>query len=296
MNEASEACISEHERVVECHYDNMTEGYYLNWHPDHIHLGLFEPGECPQPGETLRDSAGLARAVERMVDVIVAPAGIEQHHHVVDAGCGVGGTAIRLAKTRGCAVTGVNLSRLHLEIAGKKAVEAGLDDRISFKYADCSRSLPFADGSIDAVVNIESACHYSDRGRFLHEVHRILKPGGRIAAMDWMARDGLSAAQYDEYIRPLCESWAMVSLESQSTYTRKLHEADLEILEFEGFNGKEMDNLKLLDNNYRNCMALFFSGLKTPGFLKLTEGVGRWYAAWQKGYFEIRRYCARKPE
>ena len=296
MNEDREASTVEHERVVEHHYDNMTEGFYLQWNPDHIHLGLFEPGECPGPGELLKDSAGLARAVERMVDVIVAPAGIEESHHVVDAGCGVGGTAIRLAKTRGCTVTGVNLNRLQMEIAGKKVSEAGLDDRISFEFADCSRSLPFPDDSIDVVVNIESACHYSDRGRFLREAHRILKPGAKIVAMDWMARDGLTADQYEKYIHPLCESWAMRSLECQSTYTRLLREAGLEVMEFEGFDGKDMDNVKIIENNYRNLTALLFGGLKTPPFLRVMDGVGRLYAAWRDGYFEIRRYCARKPE
>ena len=296
MNESHKVPVSEHERVVKRHYDSMTEGYYLQWNPDHIHLGLFEPGECPRPDEMLRDSAGLARALERMIEVVVAPAGIEAGHHVVDAGCGVGGTAIHLARTRGCAITGVSLSELQLEIARRKAADAGLDGRVGFEYADCSRSLPFPDDSIDAVVNIESACHYSDRGQFLREVRRILKPGGRIAAQDWMARDGLSPTEYDEYIQPLCESWAMVSLDCQSGYLRKLREAGLEVVEFGGFDGREMDNLKLVENSYRNLTTLWFGGQKAPVFLRLMDGIGRLYVAWRDGYFETRRYCAQKPE
>ena len=245
MKKTHETHISEHERVVQDHYDRMTQGFYLQWNRDHLHLGLFEPGDCPHRNETLRDSVGLESALTSMIEVIVAPAGIEEHYHVVDAGCGVGGTAIHLAKMWGCTVTGINLGRLQLEIADKRALNADLDDRVSFRYADSSRSLPFADASVDVVVNIESARHYSDRGRFLREVQRILKPGGKIVASDWMARDGLAANQYEKFIQPLCEAWVMRDLERPSTYNQLLHETGLEVVEFEGFNRKELDNPEL---------------------------------------------------
>lgn len=296
MNTAHETPASEHERLVQHHYDTMTKGYYLQWNPDHIHLGVFEPGECPRHNEQIKESAGLTRALERMIEVIVAPAGIEEYHHVVDAGCGVGGTAIHLARKRGCRVTGINLSRVQLELADKKALYAGLDDRVRFEYADCSRYLPFTDASVDVVVNIESARHYSDRRRFLSEVYRILKPGGKIVSSDWMARDGLKANQYDNFIRPLCEAWVMHDLESQSTYTRLLLEAGLQVMEFEGFNGKELDNLRILMSNYQSFRLLHFSGMRAPTLAKLIKRISMLYGAWRNTYFDIRRYYALKPQ
>ena len=296
LSTQQEAPVSDHERAAERYYDVATPGIYLKgWNRDHIHFGLFEPGECPEPGEVLADSEGLARAVERMVEVIVAPAGIEAGHHVVDAGCGVGGTAIHLAKTRGCRVTGVNLNRMQLGLAAGKAADAGLEGRIGFAYTDCSQSLPFPDDSIDIVVNIESACHYSDRGRFLREVHRILKPSGRIAAMDWMARDGLTADEYEKYIVPLNAPFAVHGLESQSTYSGKLSEAGLDILEFEGFGGKDADNLRLVENAHNLLATLRFSGIETPGIRGLSDQMSTLYQAWNSGCFELRRYCAQKP-
>lgn len=291
-----EAPISDHERAVECYYDMETPGIYLRgWNRDHIHFGLFEPGECPGPGEVPADSEGLARAVERMVEVIVAPAGIEADHHVVDAGCGVGGTAIHLANTRGCRVTGVNLNRMQLELAGQKAADAGLGDRIGFGYADCSQSLPFPDSSIDIVVNIESACHYSDRGRFLREVRRILKPSGKIVAVDWMACDGLTAEEYEKYIVPLSVPFTVHGLESRSTYSEKLREAGLDILDFEDFGGKDADNLRLIENAHNLLTTLRFSGVETPGIRRLNDQMSTLYHAWNSGCFELRRYCAQKP-
>ena len=279
------------------YYDENTPGIYLSgWNQDHIHFGVFEPGECPAPGESMVESEGLARAVLRMVKVVVEPAKIQAHHHVVDAGCGVGGTSIYLAKNRGCRVTGVNINRLQLEIAREKATEALLTDRIEFEYADCARSLPFEDNSIDAVVNIESACHYGDRARFIHEVSRILKPGGILAGMDWMARDGLDSETYDRDIMPLCEPFAVHGLESRTTYSEKLNDAGLEILEFAGFDGKDADNLELVKNSYHLLASLRLSGINSPGILKLTDQFKTLYDAWSRGSFVLERYCATKPD
>ncbi len=296
MSEQPEQPTTDEKSAAERHFDKNTAGIYQRgWNRDHIHFGLFEPGECPQPGESLADSAGLARAVERMVKIIVAPAGIDKGHHVVDAECGVGGTAIYLAKLHGCTVTGVNLNRMQLEIAAEKTATAGLEDRISYEYADCARSLPFDDSSIDAVVNIESACHYSDRRQFIREVSRILKPGGKIVATDWMARDGLVADEYEKYIDPLCEPFAVHGLESQSTYSEKLREARLQVLQFEGFGGKDADNLRLVENSYNLLATLQFAGVETPGTRMLFEQFSSLCEAWRSGCFELRRYCAKKP-
>jgi len=229
-----------------------------------------------------------------MIEVIVAPAGIEPGHHVVDAGCGVGGTAVYLAKTRGCAVTGIDLNQQHIEMARRKAIAEGLDGRVAFERGDCSRSLPLADASVDAVVNIESACHYSDRGRFLREVGRILKPGKRVVASDWLARDSLTAAQYEEHIQPMCEPWALSGLENRSTYGRRLREAGLELLEFEGFDGKETENLRLLESHWRALRGLEFLGVRMARLRRRIDKLGTLISAWRGGYFELGRYCAKK--
>ena len=282
--------LSDHERAVAQYYDDATPGFYIRgWNPDHIHFGLFEPGEI------LSESAGLARAVERMIDVIVAPAGIRAEHRVVDAGCGTGGTAIHLARRHGCTVNGVNISREQLKLAEKKARDAGLDDRISFAYADCSQHLPFADDSADVVVNIESACYYSDRSRFLQEVRRILKPGGRIAAMDWMARDGLQPGQREKYIEPLCVAWTIHSLESRSTYAEQLRDAGLTVVEIDSFGGKDADNIDILEYSYQQLTMFGVGGMNTDFHRTLMEQFRTLSMAWRDGYFELGRYYAEKP-
>ena len=296
MDQRHEVQVSDHDREAARHFDELTRDFYMNWwNTDHIHLGVFEGGECPAKGQLLAGSAPVATGLERTIEVIVAPATIEESHHVVDAGCGIGGTAIYLARTRGCMVTGVNLSTEQIEIAREKVAEAGLERRIGFEYGNCSHHLPFLSDSIDAVVNIESACHYGDREQFLREVRRILKPGGRIVAMDWLMRDGLTADQLEQYIRPMYEPWAIRSLESRATYTRRLRDAGLEVLEFEGFDGKDMDNRRLVQDGYRIMKGLQFCGLLPAKLRRMLDKFGVLDAAWRSGCFELGRYCASKP-
>ena len=286
----------DHRQQVESYFDEFTPGFYLQgWSRDHLHFALFEPGECPGPGESLVDSRGMARGLVRMVDTVVAPAEIRADHHVVDAGSGVGGTVLRLASTTGCRVTGLDLSKRQLETARRKTAEAGLADQVRFEHADCSRSLPLPDNSIDTVVNIESACHYSDRRTFLREVHRILKPGGRLVAGDWLARDGLTAAENREHILPIERAFALYDLESQSSYTEKLREAGLDLLEFKGYAGKEADNFRILQWGCDVLASLRFFGVKTPATRTWAEQLEPLLKAWRSGYFEIKRYCAAKP-
>ena len=261
-------CHAVHGSKVVGYYDTETTGLYLTgWNRDHIHFGLFEPGECPKPNEWFRDSEIHARAMVRMVETTVAPAEIERQHHVVDAGCGVGGAVIHLARSRGCRVTGVNIVPQHL---------------------------PFPDHSVDVVLNIESACHYADRRNFLREVHRILKPKGKIVATDWMARDGLTDVQYERYIEPICEPYALPSLECPASYREILAEAGLEVREFEDFHGKDAANVQIVENACKLMAGLMIGGIRTPELRRLYGQIQPLHEAWSGGYFELRRYCAQK--
>lgn len=285
---------------VESYYDLRTEGFYQRlWDPNHLHYGLFEPGACPPLEGHFKNPDGtmpaITRACRRMVEVTTAPCEIQADYHVLDAGCGVGGTAIQLAQSHGCRVTGVTNTRLHLEIGEKKAKEARLDDRVSFKYADCSDRLPFDSESIDAVVNIESACHYNNRRRFLEEVNRVLKKGGRIAAEDWMSADRLSPDLYEQYIQPICDVAALSSLETESGYRRMLQDVGLRLLEFRRFDGEEKDNVRLFEVYYKYLFALYLCGAKSQEFLDMMKWIRSLIAASKLDYFQVKRYCAEKP-
>jgi ubiquinone/menaquinone biosynthesis C-methylase UbiE len=222
---------SSHEQAVNAYYDIHTRGFYLEkWHHGHIHFGIFDERkdafyeEHPESPVEDRDIA-----INRMTSLIVDSANIQPGELVVDAGWGVGGTALHIAATLGNQVVGLNINEQQITIARERTDEAGLADKVRYEYADCSQLLPLDDASVDVIINIESACHYSNRARFIEECARVLKPSGRIAAQDWMATDTLTPDDQATYIKPLEAAWVMHDLDSLTSYRGLLETAGLRV-------------------------------------------------------------------
>lgn len=233
-----------HARRVRDYYDVTTAGFYLEgWDPEHIHLGLFDGRRTSsyrrQPTRVLRDRPA---AIRRMTSLIVEPARISRTDLVVDAGCGVGGTSFYVAERYGCSVVGLNIDRPQLSIARQRAVERRLGDRVTFRVCDCARELPFPDDSVDVIVNIESACHYRDRARFIAECARVLRPGGRLVAQDWMASEALGPRERRRYITPLEAAWFLWKLDSLSGYRVMLEAAGLRVRTAEAIGARVLAN------------------------------------------------------
>ena len=224
---------SHHEQAVSQYYTDHTEKSYMaQWDSDNIHLGLFEEGESIAFCELIPERALIKkRAIQRMTEAVIGPARIQSSDIVVDAGCGIAGTAIYIAQTYRCQVIGINICQHQLDIAAHKVASAQNGSLIQLKFADCSRHLPFPDHSVDVIVNIESACHYSNRRQFLSECKRILKPTGRIAAQDVVYSTDTSAEDYTKYIVPLCEAWRLSKLETPQSYKEILEDSGFKVIE-----------------------------------------------------------------
>ena len=222
---------SSHEQAANAYYDIHTRGFYLEkWHHEHIHFGIFDERKDAfyqeHPESPVED---CDIAINRMTSLIVDSANIQPGELAVDAGWGVGGTALHIAATLGNQVVGLNINEQQITIARERTDEAGLADKVRYEYADCSQLLPLDDASVDVIINIESACHYSNRARFIEECARVLKPSGRIAAQDWMATDTLKPDDQATYIKPLEAAWVMHDLDSLTSYRGLLETAGLRV-------------------------------------------------------------------
>lgn len=92
--------------------------------------------------------------------------------HILDLGCGDGQLTLRLAAT-GAQVTGVDGSPAMVAAARGRGVRA--------EHAS-AEALPYAEGAFDAVFS-NAALHWvRDQDAMMAEVHRVLKPGGRVVA------------------------------------------------------------------------------------------------------------------
>jgi SAM-dependent methyltransferase len=71
---------------------------------------------------------------------------------------------------------------LGIDVSAAIAYEAARGGGVAAACADVRR-LPFPDGSLDAVVSISTLDHFdseSDIRRSIQEIHRVLRPGGRL--------------------------------------------------------------------------------------------------------------------
>lgn len=91
---------------------------------------------------------------------------------VLDAGCGVGFGSAELARVA-ARVVGVDVDEEAISYARARYAHPNVE----FETMDVS-ALDLADGTFDVVVSFETIEHVADRGAFLREVTRVLRPSG----------------------------------------------------------------------------------------------------------------------
>jgi cyclopropane fatty-acyl-phospholipid synthase-like methyltransferase len=160
---------------VAAYFDLITDEGRL-FYGDSFHFGYFRTG-----------SETLAQALDAHTDLVAEMARPRGEHKLLDVGCGLGAPALRIAERYGCEITAVNLSREQIRQGRKLIEQRQMSDRVRIVRAD-ARALEFADGSFDAIVCLEAAgdicISEQDKERFVHELYRVLRPGGRVGFSD----------------------------------------------------------------------------------------------------------------
>lgn len=93
---------------------------------------------------------------------------------VLEVGPGKGELAERIATELGVEVVAVDQSERMVELTRARGVDTRVGD---------VQDLPFADGELDCAVAAWMLYHVPDVGRAVDELHRVLRPGGRLVAV-----------------------------------------------------------------------------------------------------------------
>jgi demethylmenaquinone methyltransferase / 2-methoxy-6-polyprenyl-1,4-benzoquinol methylase len=124
---------------------------------------------------------------------------------VLDVATGTGLVAAALVRRGGGTVVGVDQSPEMLGRAqARLAADPALRDRITLVHAAAER-LPFDDGEFDALTFTYLLRYVDDPAATLRELARVVRPGGRIAAIEFGVPDGRLA-------RPLWRLYTRIGL------------------------------------------------------------------------------------
>ena len=130
--------------------------------------------------------------------------------HVIDLGCGVGGSLCYLAERLQIVGTGITLSPIQTMLARARLAAAGLSKRVTIITGDYC-DVPDGVAPADLVFAIESFVHASDPARFFAQCRRLLRPDGALVICDDFRR-GATSAEATTAIQRFCRGWHVNTL------------------------------------------------------------------------------------
>jgi tocopherol O-methyltransferase len=160
-------------------------------------------------------------SLTKMNEVLADYAAISPGNQVLDAGCGYGGSAIWLAKTKGCQVVGVTLVAEQVQMASQYARQHGVSAQVSFAQQDYTHTT-FSDASFDVVWALESLVHTENKAAFFKEAFRLLRPGGYLVMAEYTLQKASLLPKQKALLRSWFDGWAMADLLPVQEYVEAL--------------------------------------------------------------------------
>lgn len=228
---------------IAAYYDVSEDHYMYFWDLNQSHALHY--GYWDSTTKTFRE------ALANINKVLSEKAAITAGMKVLDAGCGIGGSSIWLAKNRQAHVTGITLSAKQAARANAYVKEIGLEGNVQFQVQDFTHT-NFADASFDIVWAIESVCHADNKEAFIKEAYRLLKPGGQLIMADFFIVKEVNTKDQRE-LDAWGHGWAVPFFEKQSVF--------LKMLDGNGFNAVQMDDCtKHILKSAKRLYYAFFPG------------------------------------
>jgi SAM-dependent methyltransferase len=195
-------------------------------------------GQSSEPGEY--DAAMLALLQIIWGDGFLSPGGADEVARlfegsditgceVLDIGCGLGAIdELLVTHYRASSVVGVDIDPALLNGMQARIERAGLASRIR-GVAVQPGPLPFASGSFDVVFSKDSLVQIPDKPAIFSEILRVLRPGGRFIASDWLRGGGSDySPEMMEYFRLEGIAYNMATLDQSGA---ALHDAGFALVE-----------------------------------------------------------------
>jgi len=222
------------------YYDVSESQYRFFWNLDKsrsLHYGYWD-----------KSTKTFHEALLNINKVLSDKVRITQEHKVLDAGCGIGGSSIWLAKNIGCNVTGISLSQKQVNKAKALAQTESVDHLAKFENKDFTNT-GYANETFDVIWAIESVCHASDKFLFLKEANRILKKGGRLIMADFFKKENLTGKDAHQ-IQQWAHGWAVPDFSTKENFMSQLKQSEFSEIKIEDATSAIMPSATKLYHSY----------------------------------------------
>jgi ubiquinone/menaquinone biosynthesis C-methylase UbiE len=216
---------------------------------------------------------------------------------VLDIGCGLGAIDELLVTRFGAhSVIGVDIDPSLIAGMQRRVERAGLSDRIRGVKVD-GGALPFDAASFDVVFSKDSMVQIPDKPKIYADVLRVLRPGGRFIASDWLrGGTGGYSPEMMEFFRLEGIAYNMVTLEESAAALAGAGFEDVEIRDRHGwYLGLAQKELAALEgrlnsvvvsrlgkeraqhfiDDWRQLVVVVSRGELRPGHLKASKSMRR---------------------
>lgn len=210
-------------RSVETYYE-IAGPDYETWSP-HFNMHF---GYCRR----FRDIFSLEGMLQQMNAKVLEELRIDplQPSFIADLGCGMATVARYAAEQYPLSrLVAISIVEKHVEMANDLNKTAGLQNQISV-CRDNFENLQMADNSFTHAYAIESACHAASPGKqkFIREMARILKPGGRFCIADGFLKTNQPPSGIFKWLyKKMTGFWAVPGFADINEFRQELEAAGL---------------------------------------------------------------------
>ncbi|KAL2266654.1 hypothetical protein VTJ83DRAFT_6006 [Remersonia thermophila] len=234
---------------------------------DTRHHGWYEEGTYwPFP---------VGKALRRMEEKLFQALGLPEGSQVLDAGCGVGHVALYMAR-RGLRITGIDYMDIHVAKAKRNVARAAdlPTGAVTVQRMDYHHLESIPSESHDGVYTMETFVHATDPEAVLAGFHRILRPGGRVALIEYYNSLNPATAS-DAAPRKAVEDMELVNKwAAMPTNARADSALYKQLLEEAGFADVQIVDLSA---NIRPMLRLFYWLAIVPYFFVKLLHLERWF-------------------
>lgn len=248
-----------HEKKVEKFYNkNHKSTIKKIQNKGYLNFGIWETGK-----ETYEDAA------KKLLNYVLDKSKMENDKSIINSACGYGTETFEIFnRFKPKRLIGIDITKIHIDYANKKAIELKLDKKIKFYQFDAKKINEITlTEPVDYIISIEGSPHFNTREDFLKASYDTLKANGEIILTDIICGKNeqlfIGINRILSYI--VWRLWLVPKANkiNENTYKKLLTSLGFEIIDFEVIGNKVFPGYS---NHYNYDKKTFRETFKRMGF------------------------------